>query len=184
MARGTTQPTMRASPTATGTSLQTGTTTSVSVSPVRSPKPELPRSRPRRVCQRASRCRHDEKGRQSRPAEPRPFWPCGRWVRSSVFCCWRHTGFGAGTRAIIDCSGPVFVNRRYRLGEEGLSDVFISYRREFDAGWAGRLATDLTQAFAERRVFHDSHSAHLRAQLCVISAAGAEVSGFAELVRR
>ena len=36
-----------------------------------------------------------------------------------------------------------------------MSDVFISYRREFDAGWAGRLATDLTQAFAERRVFHD-----------------------------
>lgn len=36
-----------------------------------------------------------------------------------------------------------------------MSGIFISYRREFDAGWAGRLAADLKRNLPDRPVFHD-----------------------------
>ena len=36
-----------------------------------------------------------------------------------------------------------------------MSGLFISYRREVDAGWAGRLAADLKRDLPNRLVFHD-----------------------------
>ena len=36
-----------------------------------------------------------------------------------------------------------------------MSGIFISYRREIDAGWAGRLADNLTRDLPDRPVFHD-----------------------------
>lgn len=36
-----------------------------------------------------------------------------------------------------------------------MSGLFISYRREVDAGWAGRLAADLKRDLPDRPVFHD-----------------------------
>lgn len=36
-----------------------------------------------------------------------------------------------------------------------MSGIFISYRRELDAGWAGRLAADLKRDLPDRPVFHD-----------------------------
>lgn len=36
-----------------------------------------------------------------------------------------------------------------------MSGLFISYRREVDAGWAGRLAADLKRDLPDRLVFHD-----------------------------
>jgi hypothetical protein len=36
-----------------------------------------------------------------------------------------------------------------------MSRLFISYRREVDAGWAGRLAADLKRDLPDQPVFHD-----------------------------
>ncbi len=36
-----------------------------------------------------------------------------------------------------------------------MSGLFISYRREVDAGWAGRLAADLKRDLPDRLIFHD-----------------------------
>ncbi len=36
-----------------------------------------------------------------------------------------------------------------------MSGIFISYRRELDAGWAGRLAADLKRDLPDQPIFHD-----------------------------